>query len=93
MKDDKFVFDSEKARRNLAKHEISFDEAKSVFLDALAISAHDPDHSYDENRYMMYGVSASGHLLAVVFVYRSDKIRIISARKVSKRERKIYEDG
>ena len=93
MKTEPFELDSEKARTNLADHKITFDEAKSVFIDPLAVSGHDPDHSYDESRYMMMGASSSGHLLAVVFTYRSDKIRLISARKVTKRERKIYENG
>ena len=88
-----FELDSEKARTNLADHKITFDEAKSVFLDPLAVSGHDPDHSHDESRYMMFGTSSTGHLLAVVFTYRSDKIRLISARKATKRERKIYENG
>jgi uncharacterized protein len=90
---ERFEFHDEKAKINLANHEITFEEAKSVFLDALAISGHDPDHSYDENRYMTFGMSSTGKLLGVVFTYRSDKIRIISARKATKRERKIYEDG
>jgi uncharacterized protein len=90
---ERFEFNDEKARINLANHQITFEEAKSVFLDAHAISGHDPDHSYDETRYMTFGTSSSGKLLAVVFTYRFDKIRIISARKVTKRERKIYEDG
>ena len=93
MKSEAFELDSEKARTNLADHKITFDEAKSVFLDPLAVSGHDPDHSYDESRYMMFGTSSTGHLLAVVFTYRSDKIRLISARKVTKRERKIYENS
>ena len=93
MNKDAFELDSEKARTNLANHKITFDEAKSVFLDAHAVAGHDPDHSYDEWRYMMFGTSSSGHLLAVVFTYRSDKIRLISARKATKRERKIYENG
>jgi uncharacterized protein len=93
VEDDKFAFDSDKAKSNLADHKLTFDEAKSVFLDPLAISGHDPDHSYDESRYMMFGESSSGHLLAVVFTYRFDKIRIISARKATKRERKVYENG
>lgn len=93
MNTELFELDSEKARTNLADHKITFDEAKSVFIDPLAVSGHDPDHSYDESRYMMMGASLNGHLLAVVFTYRSDKIRLISARKITKRERKIYENG
>ena len=93
MNSDFFELDSEKARTNLFNHKITFDEAKSVFVDPLAVAGHDPDHSYDESRYMMMGESSSGHLLAVVFTYRSDKIRLISARKTTKRERKIYENG
>jgi uncharacterized protein len=90
---EKFIFDSVKARSNLADHKLTFEEATSVFLDALAVSARDPDHSYDESRYLTFGESNTGKMLAVVFTYRSDKIRIISARTMTRLERKTYENG
>jgi uncharacterized protein len=82
-----------KARKNLAKHGISFEEAQTVFLDDLSVSGQDPDHSYDEERRIILGRSSLGNLLMVSFVERSGRIRIISARKLTKREIKFYENG
>lgn len=82
-----------KAKKNLAKHGISFEEAQTVFLDDLSVSAQDPDHSYDEERRIIFGRSSLGNLLAVSFVERSGRIRLISARKLTKREIKFYENG
>jgi uncharacterized protein len=82
-----------KARKNLAKHGISFEEAQTVFLDELSFSTQDPDHSYDEERRIIFGRSSLGTLLMVSFTERSGRIRIISARKLTKRETKFYEEG
>lgn len=82
-----------KAKKNLAKHGISFEEGQTVFLDDLSVSAQDPDHSYDEERRIIFGRSSLGNLLAVSFVERSGRIRLISARKLTKREIKFYENG
>jgi uncharacterized DUF497 family protein len=82
-----------KARANLAKHGVSFEEAQTVFLDELALSSHDPDHSYAEERRIIIGRAATGRLLILSFVERSGMIRIISARKLTKRETKLYENG
>jgi uncharacterized protein len=82
-----------KAKANLAKHGVSFEEAQTVFLDSLSISGQDPDHSYDEERRIIIGRAATGNLLIVSFVERSGMIRLISARKLSKREIKLYENG
>ena len=81
-----------KAKRNLAKHGIAFEEAQTVFLDVLSVSGHDPDHSYDEERRIIFGRSSLGNLLVVSFAERSGRIRIISARKMIKREIRFYED-
>ncbi len=82
-----------KAKKNLAKHGILFEEAQTVFLDHLSISSQDPDHSYDEERQIIFGRSSLGNFLAVSYVERSGRIRIISARKLTKREIKLYENG
>jgi uncharacterized protein len=82
-----------KAKKNLAKHGILFEEAQTVFLDDFAFSSQDPDHSYDEERQIIFGRSSLGNFLAVSYVERSGRIRIISARKLTKREIKLYENG
>jgi hypothetical protein len=89
----KFEWDKPKATANLGKHGVSFDEAATVFLDSLALSGPDPDHSLDESRYITFGMSSLGHLLAVSHTYRPGGIRLISARRVTRAERKLYEEG
>lgn len=89
----KFEWDAAKADANLGKHRVSFDEAGSVFLDPLAISGPDPDHSVVESRYITFGMSSLGRLLAVSHSYRPGVIRIISARRVTRAERKLYEEN
>ena len=88
-----FEWDAPKAATNLKKHGVSFDEAASVFLDQLAVSGPDPDHSVGESRYITFGMSSLGQLLAVSHTYRPGGIRIISARRVTRSERIIYEEG
>ncbi|HQR54148.1 MAG TPA: BrnT family toxin [Burkholderiales bacterium] len=88
-----FDWDSKKAHSNFRKHRVSFDEAATVFLDAHAVSGPDPDHSVAEERYITFGHSRLGRLLAVCHTYRPGTIRIISARRVTRGERKIYEEG
>ena len=88
-----FEWDSPKAAVNLRKHGVSFDEAATVFLDRLAVSGSDPDHSVDESRYITFGMSSLGKLPAVSHTYRPGGIRIISARRVARGERNIYEEG
>jgi uncharacterized DUF497 family protein len=86
-------WDPEKAAANFLKHRgITFEEASSVFLDPLEYTFNDPDHSVDEMRYLTIGVSNRGRLLIVSYTERIDKIRIISARRVVRTERKIYEE-
>lgn len=88
-----FEWDPDKAESNLRKHGVSFHEAATAFGDPLSITFYDPDHSEDEDRYITIGMSNDGHLIIVSHTDRGDNIRIISARKASRRERKIYEDG
>ena len=88
----KFECDPSKAVENLAKHGISFDEGATVFLDQLAVSGPDPDNSSGESRYITFGQSSIGHLLVVSHTYRPGGIRLISARRVTRAERKLYEE-
>jgi len=88
-----FEWDPDKGARNLAKHSVSFHEAATVFGDPLAMTYPDPDHSEDEDRFLTFGYSSEGHLLVVSHADRGDRTRIISARRATPRERKIYEEG
>jgi uncharacterized DUF497 family protein len=87
-----FEWDPGKARQNRRKHRISFQEAATVFGDPLAVTYPDPDHSTSEQRFITVGMSSAGQVLIVAHVDRSENIRIISARKTTKRERKQYEE-
>lgn len=87
----RFEWDSVKARSNLRKHEVSFEEAASVFYDPLAATGADPDHSEDEDRWVTFGMSSQGRLLVVAHAERNGVIRIISARTATRPERHIYE--
>ena len=89
----KFEWDEEKAAANLAEHEVSFNEAKTVFDDPLYVDFYDPDHSYDEHRYLIVGESQHRRLLIVSYTERGDAVRLISAREVTAAERKAYEEG
>ena len=86
-----FRWDNKKSKSNKTKHGISFEEARSVFLDEYARLKHDPDHSIDENRYLLLGISSSLRILVVIHtVIEEDIIRLISARKATRRESKQY---
>ena len=87
-----FEWDEAKASANLRKHKISFEEAKTVFGDLLAKTINDPDHSIDERRFLDLGESATGKLLVVSYTQRKHQIRIISCRKASAVERRMYEE-
>ena len=89
----KFDWDPKKAEANLRKHGVSFDEAATTLLDPHAVSGPNPDHSVDEERYITFGYSQLTRLLAVCHTYRPGAIRIINARRVTRSERKIYEEG
>ena len=88
-----FEWNSPKAAANVRKHGVTFDEAATVFLDELAASGTDPDHSVGESRYITFGASSLGRLLVASHPHRSGAIRIISARRVTRAERKIYEES
>ncbi|HWH91311.1 MAG TPA: BrnT family toxin [Candidatus Binatia bacterium] len=86
-----FEWDSRKARSNLVKHGVGFEEASTIFGDPLSLTISDPDHSLREERYITVGKAFTGKLLVVVHTERGNNIRIISARPASRRERKFYE--
>ena len=86
-----FDWDEEKATSNLTKHNISFDEATSVFDDPLFLTFADPEHSLQEQRFIIMGESTKGQLLVVSYTERAGKTRLISARPVTRKERKAYE--
>ncbi|MCB1560819.1 MAG: BrnT family toxin [Xanthomonadales bacterium] len=89
----KFEWDSAKAASNLRKHGVSFEEARTVFYDESAIQFHDTTHSAEEDRFLMLGLSSAANLLLVCHCERQggDIIRIISARKATKRESAHYQ--
>jgi len=88
-----FEWDSRKARSNLVKHGVGFAEGSTVFGDSASLTIPDPEHSLAENRYITMGKAFNGKLLVVVHTDRGDNIRIISARRASRRERQRYEEG
>lgn len=88
-----FEWDAAKAEANERKHGVSSAEALTVLVDPLSLTGYDPDHSEDEDRYITIGRSVAGRLLLLSHTDRDGKVRIISARKASRRERGDYEDG
>jgi uncharacterized protein len=92
MKDVRFVWDTRKDRANAKKHGVAFEEARTVFYDPGAIQYYDPDHSEEEDRFILLGLSARLNVLIVCHCYREKDsvIRIISARKADKNERESY---
>ena len=88
-----FAWDPKKAASNLRDHKVTFEEASSVFGDSLAITFDDPDHSEGESRLLTFGLSEQGRLLIVSHTERRGTMRIISARRASRAERRIYEEG
>ncbi len=86
-----FEWDPAKAKTNLRKHGVSFREAATVLLDPLGITIFDPDHSDEEDRFITFGFSAAGRLLIVAHTERGERIRIISARGITRAEREAYE--
>ena len=89
----KFEWDNKKATSNLQKHGVSFDEAVNVFGDAMALTFSDTDNSEIEDRSRTYGMSNAARLLVVIHTERRNSIRIISARKATRYEKGIYENG
>ena len=88
-----FEWDPAKAGTNLRKHGVAFGEATTVFRDELSFTWFDPHHSGDEERYLTLGLSRFGRLLVVAHTERDDRIRIISARKATRRETEFYEQN
>jgi uncharacterized protein len=86
-----FEWDAHKAIFNLKKHNVSFEEAATVFGDPLSITVLDPDHALDEDRYIIVGMSVNHRLLMVAHAERGNRIRIISARELTRSEREHYE--
>ena len=89
----KIEWDLKKAKFNLRKHRVSFEEAATALSDPMAATGADPDHSITEERYVTFGVSERGRLLVVAHTDEKETIRIISARIASKGERELYEEG
>jgi len=88
----RFTWDPRKASTNASKHGVTFEEAQTVFLDAQALVIADPDHSQDEERFILMGLSAAERVLVVVHCFRESKavIRIISARRAGTNEQQSY---
>ncbi|MBN1505690.1 MAG: BrnT family toxin [Sedimentisphaerales bacterium] len=87
-----FEWDPEKAKANRSRHRISFGEAATALRDPLGITVFDPDHSQDEDRYLTVGMSDRGRAMIVAHTDRGDRIRIISARELTRTEREHYEE-
>jgi uncharacterized protein len=88
--DRRFEWDANKAAKNLEKHHIDFSEAATVFDDPMFITVVDEEHSADEERYITLGLSAQGQLLLVAHTDRASRIRIISARRATRKEESFY---
>lgn len=86
-----FEWNQGKAASNIKKHGVSFDEAVTVFWDENALIINDPDHSEDEDRFILLGMSENLRILVVIHCERGNTIRLISARTATKQERKQYE--
>ncbi|MBC7810942.1 MAG: BrnT family toxin [Burkholderiales bacterium] len=85
-----FEWDDNKADHNIQKHGVSFPEASTVFYDTLSVTFLDPDHSDEEDRFIIIGQSNQGRLLFVAHTDRGDRVRIISARPLRPKERRLY---
>jgi uncharacterized DUF497 family protein len=88
-----FEWNPQKASSNIGDHRITFEEASTVFGDSLAVTFPDPDHSVGESRPLTFGHSDQGRLLVVSHTERRGVVRIISARRALRAERRIYEEG
>jgi uncharacterized protein len=86
-----YQWDTDKAATNLSKHGIDFADAVSVFADDLAVTV--SEERFDEERFITIGIDALGRVLVVVYTWRGNEIRLISARKATRSERKQYEEG
>lgn len=88
-----FEWDPDKARKNIIIHGVSFDEASTAFSDTSSLTIHDPLHSDEEDRFILIGNSYRNRLLVVIHTERVGRVRIISARRATKKERKQYEEN
>jgi len=88
-----FEWDEEKAEANLKKHRVSFDEAATVFTDPLSLTIPDPGYSAGEQRFIDIGSSDKSRVLVVVYTERGSNLRLVSCRKATPLERKLYEEG
>jgi len=88
-----FEWDKDKAKANLKKHRVGFDEATTVFTDPSSITIHDHDHSAEEQRFIDIGSSEKDRVLVVVYTERGSNIRLVSCRTATPSERKLYEEG
>ena len=88
-----YEWDASKAKTNLRKHGVSFEEASTVFLDPLAITFPDPDHSDEDDREITIGLTTKNRVVFVSHCPRGDRTRIIGARRTTRKERKQYEEG
>ena len=95
MDEIKFSWDARKAKRNIKRHKVSFEEAATIFYDEKAIEFFDPDHSKNEDRFLMLGLSWRLRILVVCYCLRKQglEIRIISARKATRKEKRAYIEG
>ena len=92
MKNSEFEWDDDKAKSNLKKHGVSFEEAATIFNDPKIATISDPDHSEQEERFVSLGMSFIQRLLSVIHTERAERTRLISARKATRSERKTYEN-
>jgi uncharacterized DUF497 family protein len=92
MKNSEFEWDEDKAKSNLKKHGVSFEEAATILNDPRIATISDPDHSEQEERFVSLGMSFIQRLLSVIHTERAERTRLISARKATKSERKTYEN-
>jgi len=89
----RFIWDARKASSNQRKHGVRFEEAVTTFGDPLSITIPDPDHSMEEKRLLLLGLSDRGKLLVTAHTERGEEIRLISARPATRRERRVYEEA
>lgn len=89
----KFEWDLKKAQLNLKKHGVSFQEAATIFGDPLSVTFPDPDHSVGESRYVTIGMSQFERLIVIAHTDRGERVRLISARRATRRETRFYEEG
>ena len=89
----KYDWDKNKAKSNLSKHGVSFDEAKTAFGDPLYVDFYDPDHSFEEHRFILLGKSIHDRVLFISYAERNDNIRLISAREATPSESRAYEQN